>query len=110
MGEKVNFEVLVRANERARRLSLGLPVPIIRSELPCGYVVNPENKDEAIIDPVKFDLLKQARKYIKDSSFYEVAAWLTKNGLPISPNGLHKLMTHRTPYTDDERLLYLSST
>lgn len=109
MGEKVNLDLLVRANERNRRISLGLPVPVIRAELPAAYVYDPANKDQAIIDTVKFDLLKQARKYLKDSSFQEVSAWLTKSGLPISHNGLHKLMKSRPPYTDDERNNYLTS-
>ena len=110
MGDKVNLDSLVKAFERNRRISMGLPVPSIRSEIPCGYVVNPDNKEQAIIDQNKYNLLRQARKYLKESSFQEVSSWLTKSGLPISHNGLHKLMSTRIPYTDDERTHYNTTT
>lgn len=98
-----NIDSIVRTLERNRRLSMGLPVPIIRAELPIGYFVSPDNDRECIADEAKFTLLRQARKFLKESPFHEVALWLTKNNIPISHNGLHKLMLARPPYTEDER-------
>jgi hypothetical protein len=110
MSHKTNLDSFVRNRERFRRISLGLPVPIVRAEIPLGYVVNPKNDAEAIADENVFKLLVAARKHLKESPYAEVAAWLTRNGVAISHNGLHKIMQFRPPYTDEERALYGTDT
>lgn len=101
-----SIDGVVKGIERNRRLSLGLTVPIIRAEIPAGYKVNPDNTAEAIVDTEKFELLKKARAFLKNSGYAEVAQWLTRNGFAISHNGLHKIMMARPPYNDEERRLY----
>lgn len=109
MTDKVLLDNVVKSIERNRRLSLGLPVPIIRSDIPIGYKINNANPNEAIVDEIKYGLLIQARKYLRESPYAEVSTWLIKSGLPISHNGLYKMMHSRPPYTDDERQQYNSS-
>lgn len=106
MTEKTSIENVIKSIERYRRLSLGLPIPVIRHDIPAGFKINPDNSSELVIDEKDFELLLQARKYLKDSPYSEVAIWLTKSGLTISHNGLHKLMRDRPPYTEDERRIY----
>lgn len=95
----------VSSMERYRKLSLGLPVSIVRGKtrIPLGYKINPTNPKEFIIDEEVFNLLHTARKFLKESSVREVTAWLKRKGVKISHMGLFKLMRDRPPYTDDER-------
>ena len=102
----------IRSIERYRRLSRGLPVPVIRHKglnPPCGYKLDPNNKFSYIVDEEKFNLLIQARHYLRESSYRDVADWLTKKGLKISFKGLQKLMKNRPPLTYDERRRYSAS-
>lgn len=84
--------------DRYERLSQGLPVPVLTSEIPLGYKINPDDPLELIKDPEVFDLLIRARKYLKDSSIRDTAEWLRSKGVKISHQGLHKLMKLRPPY------------
>ena len=66
-------------------------IPKIARTVPFGYVVDENDPD--VLQPVKLelDLLEQARKYIKQYSYREVANWLSKNsGRDISHVGLMK--------------------
>ena len=68
-----------------------MPLPRIARTIPFGYELDPEDKN--LLKPIKIelDLLEQARKYIKQYSYREVANWLSKNsGRDISHVGLMK--------------------
>lgn len=68
-----------------------MPIPRIARTIPFGYELDP--KDKNLLKPIKIelDLLEQARKYIKQYSYREVANWLSKNsGRDISHVGLMK--------------------
>jgi len=68
-----------------------MPIPRIARTIPFGYELDPE--DNNLLKPIKIelDLLEQARKYIKQYSYREVANWLSKNsGRDISHVGLMK--------------------
>ena len=68
-----------------------MPIPSIARTIPFGYELDPEDKN--LLKPIKIelDLLEQARKYIKQYSYREVANWLSKNsGRDISHVGLMK--------------------
>ena len=68
-----------------------MPIPRIARTVPFGYELDPEDKN--LLKPIKIelDLLEQARKYIKQYSYREVANWLSKNsGRDISHVGLMK--------------------
>ena len=90
-------------------MSLGFPVPKLRKLIPVGYKINPENSKELIVDEPVFELLKQARKYLKECSCREVSDWLKAHGVKISHDSLLDLMRDRPPYTDDERKRYSST-
>ena len=68
-----------------------MPIPRIARTIPFGYELDPE--DNNLLKPIniELDLLEQARKYIKQYSYREVANWLSKNsGRDISHVGLMK--------------------
>ena len=68
-----------------------MPIPRIARTIPFGYELDPE--DNNLLNPIKIelDLLEQARKYIKQYSYRQVANWLSKNsGRDISHVGLMK--------------------
>ena len=68
-----------------------MPIPRIARTIPFWYELDP--KDKNLLKPIKIelDLLEQARKYIKQYSYREVANWLSKNsGRNISHVGLMK--------------------
>ena len=68
-----------------------MPIPRIARTIPFGYELDPE--DNNLLKPIKIelDLLEQARKYIKQYSYRQVANWLSKNsGRDISHVGLMK--------------------
>jgi hypothetical protein len=59
--------------------------------VPFGYEIDPE--DAGILLPIdtELDMLVQAKKYLKQYSYREVANWLTRNtGRTISHVGLKK--------------------
>ena len=68
-----------------------ISIPRIARTVPFGYELDPE--DNNLLNPIKIelDLLEQARKYIKQYSYRQVANWLSKNsGRDISHVGLMK--------------------
>ena len=68
-----------------------MPIPRIARTIPFGYELDPEDKN--LLKPVKIelDLLEQARRYVKQYSYRQVANWLSKNsGRDISHVGLMK--------------------
>ena len=68
-----------------------MPIPRIARTVPFGYELDPE--DINLLKPVKIelDLLEQARRYVKQYSYRQVANWLSKNsGRDISHVGLMK--------------------
>jgi|TARA_A100001011_G_scaffold326910_1_gene350743 hypothetical protein len=68
-----------------------MPIPRIARTVPFGYELDPEDKN--LLKPIKIelDLLEQARKYVKQYSYRQVANWLSKNsGRDISHVGLMK--------------------
>ena len=67
------------------------PIPRVARTIPYGYKLDPE--DNRILLPIDYelDMLEQAKKYIKQYSYREVANWLTRNtGRSISHVGLKK--------------------
>ena len=68
-----------------------MPIPRIARTIPFGYELDPEDKN--LLKPIKIelDLLEQARRYVKQYSYRQVANWLSKNsGRDISHVGLMK--------------------
>tara|TARA_R100000458_G_C8014357_1_gene76934 strand:+ start:85 stop:501 length:417 start_codon:yes stop_codon:yes gene_type:complete len=68
-----------------------LPIPRVARTIPFGYKVDP--KDNNILLPISEELeaLEQAKTYLKQYSFREVANWLAKTtDRPISHVGLRK--------------------
>ena len=66
-------------------------IPRVARTIPYGYELDPE--DSRILLPIDYelDMLEQAKKYIKQYSYREVANWLTRNtGRSISHVGLKK--------------------
>ena len=69
----------------------GYPIPRVARTIPFGYEIDPD--DSGILLPIdhELDMLEQAKKYIKQYSYREVANWLTRNtGRSISHVGLKK--------------------
>ena len=72
-----------------------IAVPRIARTVPFGYKL--DENDPYILRPIpeELDALEQARKYIKQYSYREVANWLTKQtGRYISHVGLRKRLQH----------------
>ena len=72
-----------------------LPIPKVARTVPFGYKVNEEDPD--ILDPIPDELnkLQQAKKYLSQYSYREVANWLSTNtGRSISQVGLMKRLTN----------------
>ena len=72
-----------------------LPIPKIARTVPFGYKTNEEDPD--ILDPIPDELnkLQQAKKYLSQYSYREVANWLSTNtGRSISHVGLMKRLTN----------------
>ena len=68
-----------------------VPIPRVARTVPFGYEVDPQ--DDGILLPIdnELDMLVQAKKYLKQYSYREVANWLTRNtGRTISHVGLKK--------------------
>ena len=66
-------------------------IPRVARTIPFGYEIDPN--DSGILLPIEheLDMLEQAKKYIKQYSYREVANWLTRNtGRSISHVGLKK--------------------
>ena len=72
-----------------------LSIPKVARTVPFGYKLNEEDPD--ILDPIPHELnkLQQAKKYLKQYSYREVANWLSTNtGRSISHVGLMKRLTN----------------
>ena len=68
-----------------------LPIPRISRTIPFGYEVDPDDPDVLLPIDHELDMLEQAKKYLKQYSYREVANWLTRNtGRDISHVGLRK--------------------
>jgi len=68
-----------------------LPIPRISRTIPFGYEVDPDDPDVLLPIEHQLDMLEQAKKYLKQYSYREVANWLTRNtGRDISHVGLRK--------------------
>ena len=71
--------------------NIWVSIPRVARTIPYGYELDPE--DSRILLPIDYelDMLEQAKKYIKQYSYREVANWLTRNtGRSISHVGLRK--------------------
>ncbi len=67
------------------------PIPRVARTVPFGYELDPE--DDGILLPIslELDMLEEAKQYLKQYSYREVANWLTRNtGRTISHVGLKK--------------------
>ena len=68
-----------------------IEIPRISRTIPFGYELHPEDSDVLAPIPDELDKLQQAKKYVKQYSYREVANWLSKNtGRYISHVGLRK--------------------
>lgn len=68
-----------------------LPIPRISRTIPFGYEVDPDDPDVLLPIEHELNMLEQAKKYLKQYSYREVANWLTRNtGRDISHVGLRK--------------------
>ena len=68
-----------------------IPIPRISRTIPFGYEVDPDDPDVLLPIEHQLDMLEQAKKYLKQYSYREVANWLTRNtGRDISYVGLRK--------------------
>ena len=68
-----------------------IPIPRISRTIPFGYEVDPDDSDVLLPVEHQLDMLEQAKKYLKQYSYREVANWLTRNtGRDISHVGLRK--------------------
>ena len=67
------------------------PITRVARTVPFGYELDPE--DDGILLPIslELDMLEEAKQYLKQYSYREVANWLTRNtGRTISHVGLKK--------------------
>ena len=68
-----------------------IPIPRISRTIPFGYEVDPDDPDVLLPIEHQLDMLEQAKKYLKQYSYREVANWITRNtGRDISHVGLRK--------------------
>lgn len=67
------------------------PVVRIGRVIPFGYKQSEEDRDILVPIPDELELLEQAKKYLKQYSYREVAAWLSQtSGKYLSHVGLYK--------------------
>lgn len=66
------------------------PVVRIGRQIPWGYEQDPEDEDILLPIPDELELMEQAKKFLKQYSYRQVAAWLSEqSGKPISHVGLY---------------------
>ena len=66
-------------------------IPRVARTIPFGYEIDPDDSGILLQIDNELDMLEQAKKYIKQYSYREVANWLTRNtGRSISHVGLKK--------------------
>ena len=83
-----------------------IPIPRVARTVPFGYELDPN--DDGILLPIdhELDMLMQAKKYLKQYSYREVANWLTtKTGRDISHVGLRKRLMHEQQRKNKARTL-----
>lgn len=88
--------------DRVRNMMLGLPIPVAtrnsKLNLPVGYKFS--KKHPGMLEPIEehFRFLLRAKLYLKQSSFAEVATWLSdKLGQKITAMTLFRIMNNRCP-------------
>lgn len=88
---------------RVRNQMLGLPIRNTGNpQIPFGYKLSPTNPDYLVPVDSELALLLAAKNYLRNSSYGEVARWLTvESGRAISAEGLYKIMERRAP---DDRI------
>lgn len=68
-----------------------IEIPRIARTVPFGYELHPDDSEVLVPIPDELDKLQQAKKYLKQYSYREVANWLSRNtGRYISHVGLKK--------------------
>jgi len=78
-----------------------LKIPRIARTIPFGYILDTEDKELLLPVPLELEALEQARKYIKQYSYREVANWLsTRTDRYISHVGLRKRLAHERQRKD----------
>ena len=83
-----------------------IEIPRIARTVPFGYELHPEDSEVLVPIPDELDKLQQAKKYIKQYSYREVANWLSKNtGRYISHVGLKKRLDNEKTRNNKARSL-----
>ena len=83
-----------------------IEIPRIARTVPFGYELHPEDSEVLVPIPDELDKLQQAKKYIKQYSYREVANWLSKNtGRYISHVGLKKRLDNERTRNNKARSL-----
>tara|TARA_R100000700_G_C3139589_1_gene121846 strand:+ start:245 stop:664 length:420 start_codon:yes stop_codon:yes gene_type:complete len=83
-----------------------IEIPRISRTIPFGYELHPEDSDVLAPIPDELDKLQQAKKYLKQYSYREVANWLSKNtGRYISHVGLRKRLDNERTRNNQARSL-----
>jgi hypothetical protein len=83
-----------------------IEIPRIARTVPFGYELHPEDSEVLVPIPDELDKLRQAKKYIKQYSYREVANWLSKNtGRYISHVGLKKRLDNEKTRNNKARSL-----
>jgi hypothetical protein len=63
----------------------------VSSSVPFGYEINPDNPRQLLPIPSELEALELAKRHLKQYSYKNVAAWLTKHtGRSITAMGLKK--------------------
>ena len=83
-----------------------IEIPRISRTVPFGYELHPEDSGVLVPIPDELDKLQQAKKYLKQYSYREVANWLSKNtGRYISHVGLRKRLDNERTRNNQARSL-----
>ena len=83
-----------------------IEIPRISRTVPFGYKLHPEDSGVLVPIPDELDKLQQAKKYLKQYSYREVANWLSKNtGRYISHVGLRKRLDNERTRNNQARSL-----
>ena len=78
-----------------------LKIPRIARTIPFGYILDTEDKELLLPVSLELEALEQARKYVKQYSYREVANWLsTRTGRYISHVGLRKRLANERQRKD----------
>ena len=83
-----------------------IAIPRISRTIPFGYELDKD--DSHILQPVEneLDMLEEAKRYLKQYSYREVANWITtKTGREISHVGLRKRLMHEQQRKNQARTL-----